>query len=249
MKRTLPQERFRTGKIARMSHAIREQLNRLLLDGRWGKDILPWINSQPEARAILDAFYDGEPVSKQNLSNWRRGGYRDWLAHQQNLEAVKLLGVNAKELDEVGEGRLGDRLALCMTARIAAEFNELVSSKEMASERFQKLRALCSQHVALWRTGQNEKWIELERERLKIQGKLADIKRNGTPWKMNMEFTDDKRMSFGGTAVTLDEMKQVLTIMSGSKAGEAGAATSVADAPVDGTTSLRGSSPVKAGQT
>lgn len=235
MKRKAPQERFRTGKIARLPLAIREQLNRLLLDGRWGKDILPWINSQPEVRAILDAIYGGEPVSKQNLSNWRQGGYRDWLAQQQALEAVRLLGANAKELDEVGEGQLAHRLAVCMTARVALEFNELASFKGSASERFQRLCALCSQHVGLWRTGQNEKWIELERERLKIQGKLADIKRNGTPWKMSLEFPSGKKVSLGGYTFTPDEMKKVLALMDRPKPGETAGATKAVAAGVDST--------------
>jgi hypothetical protein len=249
MKRISSQDRFRTGKIARLPHAIREQLNRLLLDGRWGKDILPWLNSQPEVRAILDAFYDGEPVSKQNLSNWRRGGYRDWLAHQQNMEAVKSLGANAKELDEAGGGRLAERLAVCMTARIAREFNELVSLKRPAAVKFRKFCALCSQHVALWRTGQNEKWVELERERLKIQGKLADIRRRGMPWKMNLEFANGKKMSLGGHTYTVDEMEKLVAMMARSKKGEADDSTSGVGTRVDGTTWLSGSRSVKPSQT
>src|SRR5438094_278684 len=45
----------RTGKIARLPHTIREQLNRRLQDGELGKPILQWLNSLPEVKALFDA--------------------------------------------------------------------------------------------------------------------------------------------------------------------------------------------------
>ena len=68
----------RIGKIARLPHSIREQLNLKLHDGVPAKSILPWLNSLPEAKAIL-ADFDNCPISKQNLSEWKQGGHRDWL--------------------------------------------------------------------------------------------------------------------------------------------------------------------------
>jgi hypothetical protein len=69
----------RIGKIARLPHAIREQLNLKLLDGVPAKSILPWLNSLPEAKAILAADFENRPINKQNLSEWKQGGHRDWL--------------------------------------------------------------------------------------------------------------------------------------------------------------------------
>lgn len=185
MKRKSSQGRFRTGKIARLPHPIREQLNRLLLDGRWEKDILPWLNGLPDVRAIVDGIYGGEPISKQNLSNWRRGGFRDWLAQQQALEAVRLLGANAKELDEAASGQLAEQVGICMTARVALELNGLALSRAPASEKSRKFRELCNRHVALWRADQNAKWIRLESERLKFDQNMANDKAWSMPYTLD----------------------------------------------------------------
>jgi len=69
----------RLGKIARLPHSIREQLNLKLHDNVPAKSILPWLNSLSETKAILAAHFDNRPVTKQNLSEWKQGGFRDWL--------------------------------------------------------------------------------------------------------------------------------------------------------------------------
>src|SRR5712672_2054430 len=69
----------RIGKIARLPYSIREQLNLQLHDGIPAKSILPWLNSLPEVKALLAADFDNRPISKQNLSEWKHGGHRDWL--------------------------------------------------------------------------------------------------------------------------------------------------------------------------
>src|SRR5215468_8488195 len=69
----------RIGKIARLSHQLREQLNLRLHDHQPHKTILPWLNSLPEVKAVLAAHFDNHPITKQNLSEWKQGGFRDWL--------------------------------------------------------------------------------------------------------------------------------------------------------------------------
>jgi hypothetical protein len=69
----------RTGKIARLPREIREQLNRRLQDGEPGKKLVEWLNSLPEVKAALNTQFGGRRVSEQNLSEWKAGGYRDWL--------------------------------------------------------------------------------------------------------------------------------------------------------------------------
>jgi len=74
----------RTGKIARLPLAIREQLNARLLEGELGCDLVDWLNSLPEVRAILAAEFGGSPINEPNLSAWKDGGYEDWLARQDS---------------------------------------------------------------------------------------------------------------------------------------------------------------------
>ena len=69
----------RTGKIARLPSAVREELNRRLDEGVSGKALVAWLNALPEVQAILRAQFGGQPINAVNLTKWRQGGYRDWL--------------------------------------------------------------------------------------------------------------------------------------------------------------------------
>jgi hypothetical protein len=75
--------RARTGKIARLPEAIREQLNQRLFDGIPGRKIIPWLGTLPEVQRIMAEQFTSVPISENNLSEWRRGGYQDWLREKQ----------------------------------------------------------------------------------------------------------------------------------------------------------------------
>lgn len=80
----------RKGKIARLPHSIRQELNTRLRDGFSGTDILQWVNELPEARSILADQFGGEPIKPQNLTDWRQGGYNDWLLGHEQYEQARL---------------------------------------------------------------------------------------------------------------------------------------------------------------
>ncbi len=82
------------GKIARLPRAVRAQLNPRPLDGEEGKQIAGWLNSLPEVNERLAELFEGRPINEQNLSNWRQGGYEDWLAHQEILALAAKLAAN-----------------------------------------------------------------------------------------------------------------------------------------------------------
>jgi hypothetical protein len=81
----------RKGKIARLPHDLRTDLNRRLRDNQTAAEILPWLNGQAAVKSILAASFSGEPISDQNLSNWRAGGYQDWLKQQERLDQIQSL--------------------------------------------------------------------------------------------------------------------------------------------------------------
>src|SRR5882724_4449314 len=73
----------RNGKIARLSKALREELNRCIDNSEQGKSLVKWLNSLPKVQAVMSAEFDGKPIREQNLSEWKKGGYRDWQARQE----------------------------------------------------------------------------------------------------------------------------------------------------------------------
>lgn len=86
-----------TGKIARLSAEIRDELNRRLHNGERGRSLLEWLNGLPQTQQILASAFGGRPINHVNLTAWRAGGYQAWLARhetflqtcQQPTEAVK----------------------------------------------------------------------------------------------------------------------------------------------------------------
>jgi hypothetical protein len=91
----------RRGKIARLPRQIRDQLNLRLDDGHEASEILPWLNDLPEVRQIIADHFDGVPISPQNLSAWRNGGFQEWLLHRQFLDSVAHTRENLSELQPV----------------------------------------------------------------------------------------------------------------------------------------------------
>src|SRR5438045_1885200 len=67
----------RKGKVARLPKPVRDQINEMVLDGI----------SYPEILQTLGPAVAG--VNEDNLSNWKLGGFQDWLRHQQRIEHIQ----------------------------------------------------------------------------------------------------------------------------------------------------------------
>jgi hypothetical protein len=107
----------RNGKIGRLSKAVRDELNRRLQNGEGGGELLKWLNSHPEVKAVIAAEFGGKPIGKQNLSEWRNGGYKQYLQQQEVLEMARQLSADAGELQPAGAQPLTDHIAVWLTAR------------------------------------------------------------------------------------------------------------------------------------
>jgi hypothetical protein len=116
----------RTGKIARLPRPVREQLNRRLDDGECGKKILVWLNALPVVLSILADDFGARPVNDQNLSDWKLGGYADWIRREKTCELLQSLAEDAFDFEgAVGRATINDRFA----SVLAAEFAVVASSK------------------------------------------------------------------------------------------------------------------------
>src|SRR5688572_25597521 len=104
----------RTGKIARLQRDIRNQLNRRIADGEPGIRLVEWLNALESVRQGLAQDFGGREISEQNLSEWKQGGYADWLARQETLACARELAADAGELTDAAEGSLADHLAMAL---------------------------------------------------------------------------------------------------------------------------------------
>jgi hypothetical protein len=144
----------RNGKIARLPASIRTQLNERLDDGHEGPELLDWLNALPEVQAVLEEKFNGVPVSKQNLSEWRQGGFQDWLLRRDFCDEARAMAESATELAETAPGgELVDHVATILAARfggLITRWNGEVDEAVEAKARF--LHGLCRSVVRLQRS-------------------------------------------------------------------------------------------------
>jgi hypothetical protein len=162
----------RNGKIAWLPRTVREQLNCRLRDGEEGKRLVAWLNSLPEVKAILAAEFGGKPIREQNLSEWKKRGYRDWVAHQEALELAEKLAQDVIDWDAKSRAPLTDTLALWLASRFAMATRRVGEAK--GPEGWRLLRGLCADVVQLRRGDHSAQRLFLERERIAAQALDAE---------------------------------------------------------------------------
>lgn len=100
-----------------MPLAIRQEVNHRLLEGEPASKILPWLNSQEVVLLVLDEYFGEEPVTAQNLSEWRQGGYQDWRKQRNRLEQTRELATYAAELGQAAGGSMNDGSAAILSGK------------------------------------------------------------------------------------------------------------------------------------
>lgn len=83
----------RTGKIARASYEVRKHVNELLRDGATAKAVISFLEG---------AGING--VNEQNVTNWRDGGYQDFLKEQSRLDEMQFKREFAMEIVRQNQG-------------------------------------------------------------------------------------------------------------------------------------------------
>jgi hypothetical protein len=156
----------RNGKIARLPRSIRNQLNRRLQDGEQAKNLVQWLNSLPDVQAVVQVEFNGRQIRAQNISEWRKRGFREWQLQQDALEQVPLVVTEATELNGQVRGPLTDHLAVWLTAHLMAVVRRLAATDLTDAARWKLLHEACADLVALRRGDQDTEWMGIERERL-----------------------------------------------------------------------------------
>ena len=130
----------RTGKIARLPYHTRQELNHRLLDNEPGDALVAWLNARPEVLTVLSEQFQGNPITKQNLSEWRTGGFAVWELRQEVFGDVQEAEDFSDELDAVTKSSLVDKLCTVLAGRYASLLVRW--DGEVTPAFTQKLRAL-----------------------------------------------------------------------------------------------------------
>jgi hypothetical protein len=155
----------RRGKIARLPAAIRRQLNERLENGQPAKPLIHWLHSLPEVQAVLAAQFEGQPITPNNLTRWKQGGFKDWLEDQRALEAAAAVFEQADDLKEMAREDLADRMTLVLTAKMAMELQRINRLPDGA-KKSQLYRELLGSLTLVRRGNLQGQRIEVEREKL-----------------------------------------------------------------------------------
>jgi hypothetical protein len=156
------QQRNPVGKIARLPYKIREQLNRRLRNNEPDSEILPWLEGLPAVKKILAAQFDGKPINHQNLSNWRRGGHKQWLQRQEEVDEMRGLVEDAKDFSRTSDGSLAHGTASIVAAKMLKTVHAIPAEQSSVND----LMKISYAVSALVNADQNE--VRLKHEETRV---------------------------------------------------------------------------------
>jgi hypothetical protein len=167
----------RTGKIARLPKAIRDELNQRLENGELGVYLVEWLNTLPEVQQVLTERFDGRPINEVNLTEWKGGGYLDWLAQQDTRACAQNLAEEATGLKAATDGAMAEHLGTVLAARYAqlltgwnGEVDEAFRTK------LRGLQLLCHNITLMRREDMRSVRLELEKHKRSQDEKTTQAK-------------------------------------------------------------------------
>jgi len=159
----------RTGKIARLPKAIRDELNQRLRDGEPHTTLAEWLNSLPETKALLEKFFRGRAISEQNMSEWKAGGYAEWELHEEMMLRVEAVEERAGEVSDSTAGQPGDQLAFLLSGYYMAALGDWDGEDStFPAKRLRLLRSLTHDLTELRRSDHSAWRIDLARDKFKF---------------------------------------------------------------------------------
>lgn len=166
----------RTGKIARLPLAIRDELNSRLRDNESGQTILEWVNGLDVTKEILTKSFAGEPISDANLSVWRQGGFAEWLHDQDDIERIHRLQEVSIRLAKASGGNLSEGLLALNVGRIQTALEQFwegmrdIESTEDGNEKDKAVTKLLGSLTAI-------RGMEIEKQKLDL--KRVEVEQKG----------------------------------------------------------------------
>lgn len=155
----------RNGKIARLPKTVRDQLNRRLLDGEQGKKLVAWLNGLPEVQDVLEVEFDSRPVTEQNLSEWKKGGYEEWCQAQDSIDFASALSEEAEEVEAAAGGQaMIDRVASIVSVSLGRVLRDLSGKASRSARARRELLEIANTLVSLRRSHQHAERLRMKRD-------------------------------------------------------------------------------------
>jgi hypothetical protein len=165
----------RNGKIARLPLTIRDELNQRLLNGEQGKQLVEWLNGLPQVQAVLKATFEGRPITEDNVSAWKIGGYASWVEAERLREEVFSFMDSTALLKAAAKGKLTDRMSLMLAATMAAQMRRIEAMPD-SLEKAKMFRELRIGLMALRRSELYAERLRIERVKHPEPGKRKKVK-------------------------------------------------------------------------
>ena len=155
----------RNGKIARLPFTVRNLLNEKLRDAEQGTRLVAWLNGLPTVQKVLAAEFDGRVINEQNLTEWRQGGYEDWLRHQETRRWISDLAEQSAQLEEeAGACSVADWLSAPLAVELGRRLQALASRAADDPAKGREFIALCREIGRLRREDHDEQRLKILRE-------------------------------------------------------------------------------------
>jgi hypothetical protein len=224
------------GKIGRLPKAVQEQLNRRLENGEKGGPLAAWLNSLPEVQAVLAAEFEGRAIREQNLSEWRKSGYKNWLWRQEALAMAAETG----ELQPGGAQPLADQMARWVTVRYLMAIRKLTEKNADGEPDLKVLREFCHDVVAVRRGDHSAARLKMEQERLGREREKTEeeVIAHFQRWLKNPEVRDLICRDYVSPEEHERRLREIF-----------GLAPKPPEPPLESATAASGSNPVKPSQT
>jgi hypothetical protein len=167
----------RTGKIGRLPLAVRQELNERLANGASHQRLVAWLNENEIVQTHLEDYFERRPITEQNVSDWKQGGFQDWQRGQEARGLVREFLTEAEEVsDEVGPEALLDRVADMVALILLRLFREAAKTESGPTQR----RAVLEIARELARLRR----VDLQRQRVNL---LIEQQRRDTPGGYDIE--------------------------------------------------------------
>lgn len=156
----------RNGKIARLPRKLREELNLRLRDGEMGTHLIAWLNELAEVKAVLKKEFCGRLINAQNLSDWKQGGFEDWLRHQEALSFTQHRTEEAEELMAAsGESSGANHVSELTALALGIAVRQILSGSLATPKERRELQELAREVTMLRRCDQSALHLQMEREK------------------------------------------------------------------------------------